>query len=131
MGTANKSVKQPEVQLIANAVVTDGAGRVLLTRYGDEDEPWWLPGSQLHAYEHPDEALRRALDGLLPPGAGGALHHVESFRGRRGWHVMFNYVVRVDAPLAGDDGQWFAADALPRFAHGPWEAGVVAKALGG
>jgi hypothetical protein len=76
MGTANKSVKQPEVQLIANAVVTDGAGRVLLTRYGDEDDSWWLPASQLQAYEHP-------------------------------------------------------ADALPRFAHGPWEAGVVAKALGG
>ncbi|HJW10528.1 MAG TPA: NUDIX domain-containing protein [Albitalea sp.] len=125
------STKEPDVQLIANAVITDGAGRVLLTRYGDEDDSWWLPGSQLQPYEHPDEALRRALAELLPSGAGGALHHVESFRGRRGWHVMFNYLVTVDAAAAGDAGQWFAADALPRFAHGPWEAGVVAKAMGG
>ena len=132
MSTAKHVAKAPEVQLIANAVISDGAQRVLLTRYGDDgDERWWLPGAQLQPYEHPDEALERALDGLVPAAPSRALHHVESFRGRRGWHVMFNYLVTV-APGAdsGADGQWFPTDALPAFAHGPWEAGVIAKALG-
>jgi len=130
MSTAKKVAKAPEVQLIANAVISDGAGRVMLTRY-DDDERWWLPGAQLQPYEHPDEALQRALDGLAPAAASRALHHVESFRGRRGWHVMFNYVVTVAASTDGAaNGPWFAADALPAFAHGPWEAGVIAKALG-
>ena len=67
MSTAKNVAKAPEVQLIANAVISDGAGRVLLTRYrGDGDERWWLPGAQLQPYEHPDEALQRALDGLAP-----------------------------------------------------------------
>jgi ADP-ribose pyrophosphatase YjhB (NUDIX family) len=120
--------KRPDLQLIANAVITDGQRRVLLTRYGDDDDTWWLPGAELNPYEHPDEALQRALDGLAAA-ATGSLHHVDSFRGRRGWHVMFNYVVRIDAGAAGEEGQWFAADALPRFAHGAWEQGVIAKAL--
>ena len=120
--------KRPDVQLIANAVITDGHQRVLLTRYGDDVDTWWLPGAELDPYEHPDEAVRRALGGLAS-GAPATLHHVDSFRGRRGWHVMFNYLVRIDAHAAGEEGQWFAADALPRFAHGAWEQGVVAKAL--
>ena len=118
--------KRPAVQLIANAVITDGRRRVLLTRYGDDDT-WWLPGAELEPYEHPDEALRRALDGLAA--APATLHHVDSFRGRRGWHVMFNYLLHAEAGSAGEDGQWFAADALPRFAHGAWEQGVIARAL--
>jgi len=132
MATASATTKSPDVQLIANAVITDGDGRVLLTRYGDDaEDTWWLPGAQLAPYEHPDEALRRALDGLAAVNGAPALHHVESFRGRRGWHVMFNYLVHIEAGAAGSDGRWFAAQALPRFAHGPWETGVIAKALAG
>lgn len=124
--------KQPDVQLIANAVITDGRGSVLLTRYDEDDaqERWWLPGAQLEPYEHPDEALQRALEGLAAAATPPALHHVESFRGRRGWHVMFNYLVRVEAGTAGVAGRWFPAGALPRFAHGPWEQAVIGKALG-
>lgn len=122
--------KTPEIQLIANAVITDGRGRVLLTRYGDDgDERWWLPGAELTPYEHPDDALRRALDGLLTASRSTKLHHVESFRGRRGWHVMFNHLVRAGARAAQRDGQWFAADALPPLSHGRWERGVIARAL--
>ena len=122
--------KQPDIQLIANAVVTDGKGRVLLTRYDDEPR-WWLPGTDLKPYEHPDDALRRALDGLLAASTSSALHHVESFRGRRGWHVMFNHRVKANVRSATGQGQWFAADALPRMAHGRWEQGVIAKVLAG
>lgn len=123
--------KQPDVQLIANAVITDGRGRVLLTRYDDDEDRWWLPGAQLKPYEHPDQALQRALEGLAAAAQPPSLHHVDSFRGRRGWHVMFNYLVHADRETTGSDGQWFAADALPRFAHGPWESGVIGKALAG
>ena len=130
MSTARNAPEQPAIQLIANAVITDGKGRVLLTRYGDEDEQrWWLPGTDLKPYEHPDEALGRALAGLLCAPKSSALHHVESFRGRRGWHVMFNHRVRANATSATEQGQWFAADALPRMAHGRWEPGVIAKVL--
>lgn len=123
--------KQPDVQLIANAVITDGRGQVLLTRYDeDADERWWLPGAQLEPYEHPDEAVQRALQGLAASGTPPALHHVESFRGRRGWHVMFNYLLHIDADAAGSAGRWFAAGALPSFAHGSWEQAVIGKALG-
>lgn len=130
MSTARKAPPQPEIQLIANAVITDGRGRVLLTRYDDEGvDRWWLPGANLLPYEHPDEALRRALDGLVAALKSSALHHVESFRGRRGWHVMFNHRVKVNPKSASGQGQWFAADALPRMAHGQWEPGVIAKVL--
>lgn len=131
MATTRKTAP-PAMQLIANAVITDGRGRVLLTRHGEDgDDTWWLPGAELRPYEHPDEAVARALDGLAGTVKRRALHHVESFRGRRGWHVMFNYLVTIGARSAGDDGQWFAADALPRFAHGRWESGVIVKALAG
>ena len=131
MPAVKKSVKQPDIQLIANAVITDGRGRVLLTRYDDDKSQWWLPGSNLQPYEHPEEALQRALEGLVSTPKRSALHHVESFRGRRGWHVMFNFVVKANARSAGVDGQWFAADQLPAMAHGKWELGVIAKALAG
>ncbi len=136
MSTARKAPAAPaapkaaDIQLIANAVITDGKGRVLLTRYDDEDEDrWWLPGTDLKPYEHPDDALRRALAPLLPAPKSSLLHHVESFRGRRGWHVMFNHLVKANARAATDQGRWFVADALPRLAHGRWEQGVIAKVL--
>ena len=130
MSPAKKLPKQPDIQLISNAVITDGKGRVLLTRYdADDAERWWLPGTDLKPFEHPDAALRRALDGLLSASKSSSLHHVESFRGRRGWHVMFNHLVKANARAATPKGQWFAADALPRMAHGQWEHGVIAKAL--
>ena len=139
MGTASKAPKPapkvPDIQLIANAVITDGRGRVLLTRYDGDDagdaERWWLPGTDLKPYEHPDDALRRALDGLLQEPGRGSLHHVESFRGRRGWHVMFNHRVKASSKAATAQGQWFSADALPRMAHGRWEQGVIARVLAG
>ena len=125
-----KAPKPPDIQLIANAVITDGRGAVLLTRYDEEDaERWWLPGTDLKPYEHPDDALRRVFDGLLKAPKRSALHHVESFRGRRGWHVMFNHRVLASSGAATGQGQWFAADALPRMAHGAWEQSVIAKVL--
>jgi ADP-ribose pyrophosphatase YjhB (NUDIX family) len=128
MAIATKTTRQPEIQLIANAVVTDGRGRVLLTRYDDEDR-WWLPGTDLTPYEHPDEAVQRALHTVLAGSTRCRLHHVESFRGRRGWHVMFNHRVTATAKSATGPSQWFAADALPRLAHGRWEREVIAKVL--
>jgi ADP-ribose pyrophosphatase YjhB (NUDIX family) len=52
------SEQQPEIQLIANLVVRRPDGRVLLVRYRDDDERWWLPGGDLEPYEHPDEPGR-------------------------------------------------------------------------
>jgi ADP-ribose pyrophosphatase YjhB (NUDIX family) len=118
---------KPEVQLIANVVIMNTDGQTLLTKYDAEDERWWLPGAQLNSYEHPDEAAARALAGLAGLQAGAPkLHHIESFRGRRGWHVMFNYTTTVTAATPPEKGQWFAPDKLPAMMHGKWEAGVLA-----
>lgn len=119
---------RPDIQLIANIVITNKRGEVLLTRYQEDDERWWLPGSELEPYEHPDEACARALADLGLADVSAQLHHVESFRGRRGWHVMFNY--RCEAKAAAESGPWYAASALPAMTHGEWERGVIDKVLG-
>jgi ADP-ribose pyrophosphatase YjhB (NUDIX family) len=93
---------------------------------------WWLPGEDLEPYEHPDERARKtleALGGVTP--AAFALAFVESFRGRRGWHVVFHYRVEADGePDREIPGAWFAPGDLPRTMHGRWEREAVRRALG-
>jgi ADP-ribose pyrophosphatase YjhB (NUDIX family) len=123
---------QPAIQLIANLVVRRPDGQVLFVRYDPEDERWWLPGEDLNPYEHPDEAAQRILTeftGLTVRTM--SMREIESFRGRRGWHVVFHY--RVDAN--GDvqsrfPVSWFPLTNLPRTPHGRWEKDI-AKKLGG
>lgn len=123
---------QPAIQLIANLVVTRPDGQVLFVRYDPEDERWWLPGEDLNPYEHPDEAARRILaefTGLTV----GAMHlrEIESFRGRRGWHVVFHYRVDADGEVQSRfPASWFPLTNLPRTPHGRWEKDI-AKKLGG
>jgi ADP-ribose pyrophosphatase YjhB (NUDIX family) len=126
--------KQPDVQVISNLIVRDRSGRVLLVRYEPDDERWWLPGRDLVPYQHPDEAAEEilaeypALDVRERP----SMLFVESFRGRRGWHVMFHYAVAADGEPGGEyQTGWFAPDELPRTAHGSWERKVVERAVGG
>ena len=125
----------PAIQLIANVVVTDGDGHVLLARYdpsaelddGDADARWWLPAHELVAYEHPDDAARLALDRI-----GGlhvdtvALARVQSFRGRRGWHVSFDYAATASGQPSGSvPARWFPLDDLPPTMHGNWERDTI------
>lgn len=121
-----------DVQLIANLVVRRPDGRVLFVRYHEDDERWWLPGEDLEPYEHPDDAARRILDETFPRLATSStiFHDVESFRGRRGWHVVFNYDVAADGDAASDvPSEWFDPDELPATMHGPWEREVVRKVI--
>jgi ADP-ribose pyrophosphatase YjhB (NUDIX family) len=128
---------RPEVQLIVNLVVHDGSTRALLVRRGaDEgapsvdDERWSLPGWELEPYEHPDEGARQLLAGLGLPGSEPTLAYVDSFRGRRGWHVTFNYRAESSAdPSSDQQTGWFSPDAFPRTVHGRWEREVVARVL--
>jgi ADP-ribose pyrophosphatase YjhB (NUDIX family) len=119
------------VQLIANLVVRRRDGAVLLVRYDPDDERWWLPGAELEPYEHPDEVAARAAKGLAGVRSKAPVFsHVESFRGRRGWHVVFHY--RVDAagtPSGDPPAAWHPADALPRTVHGAWERDAVRRVL--
>jgi ADP-ribose pyrophosphatase YjhB (NUDIX family) len=132
--------EQPPIQLIANLVVHNGDA-VLLARYdaSDESDPdegdirWWLPGQELEPYEHPDEAARRALAAI--PGLVAeevALAGVQSFRGRRGWHVSFDYRVTAtgDPGADGVPAGWFSRHELPRTMHGRWERDVIDRLLG-
>jgi ADP-ribose pyrophosphatase YjhB (NUDIX family) len=125
--------QQPDIQLIANLVVLRPDGRVLLVRSHADDERWWLPGEDLEPYEHPDERARAILDGF-----GGmtitslTMEEVESFRGRRGWHVIFTYRVEADGEPGGEfPAEWFSPDELPRAMHGRWERDRVGKVLAG
>jgi hypothetical protein len=70
-----------------------------------------------------DERERMSWDDL---GAGA---RVESFRGRRGWHVVFHYRVEVEGEPTGPEAAWFAPDNLPRTAHGSWERKAVERVL--
>jgi ADP-ribose pyrophosphatase YjhB (NUDIX family) len=125
------NAQQPEIQLIANLVVRGPDGRVLLVRYHSDDERWWLPGEDLEPYEHPDERARAALDrigGITP--SSFELAFVESFRGRRGWHVVFHYRVDAEGEAEGEyPGEWFRPDELPRTMHGRWERDAVQRVL--
>jgi ADP-ribose pyrophosphatase YjhB (NUDIX family) len=122
--------QKADIQLTSNVVIAAPSGRVLLTRYEQDDDRLWIPGASLEEYEHPDVAAKRAVASMLVvPDASATLSHIESFRGRRGWHVMFNYLVNVDTECKSDEGQWFDAMNLPPMAHGEWEKSVIAKAL--
>jgi len=139
---------RPEIQLIANLVVHDGAGRVLLADYDLPDEldsaaddsvaaepaRWWLPGHELDPYQHPDEAAAQALAAFTGITVSSSeLVGVQSFRGRRGWHVSFDYRVLAAGeawPDAAVRTRWFDRHAWPRTAHGAWERGVVDQVLG-
>lgn len=123
----------PEIQLIANVVVTDKRGHVLFIKYDPEDERWWLPGDDLVPYQHPDERAKEVLDAVAGlTWKGLEMVFVESFRGRRGWHVMFNYRAFGSGEV-GADGRatWFPPDALPRTMHGKWEIKVVNRCMSG
>ncbi len=121
----------PAIQLIANLVVTRSDGQVLFVRYDPDDERWWLPGEDLEPYEHPDERARRILagfEGLLVQTL--TMHDIESFRGRRGWHVVFHYAAQAEGdPRSQYPLQWFPPSELPRTAHGRWERDAVARLM--
>lgn len=121
---------EPDIQLIANLVVTDDDGRVLLVRRDLEDDRWWLPGDDLVPYQHPDEGAKQVLNGF-PWLAWRDLQMVsiQSFRGRRGWHVMFNYRVSGRGEHSSPGATWFAQDAFPRTMHGRYELTAVQEAL--
>jgi ADP-ribose pyrophosphatase YjhB (NUDIX family) len=123
----------PDIQLIANLVVRRPDGKVLLVRYDPDDERWWLPGEDLEPYEHPDDAARRVLAAF--PGVEVrrmTLAFLDSFRGRRGWHVVFHYRVDAEGDARGErPTEWHDAENLPWTAHRPWEQDSVRRALGG
>jgi ADP-ribose pyrophosphatase YjhB (NUDIX family) len=123
--------QHPEIQLISSLVVRDPNGRVLFVRYHPDDERWWLPGEDLEPYEHPDERARKALEGIGgPEPASLSMVFVESFRGRRGWHVVFHYDVEADGQPHGDiPAEWFPQDELPKTMHGRWELEAVRRVL--
>ena len=127
---------QPPIQLITNLVVEDEQGQVLLARYnpdGEIDEPdadirWWLPAHELEAYQHPDEAAEIALREI-----GGLnvesceLARVQSFRGRRGWHLSFDFRVKASGTPTSTavPAAWHRADDLPPMMHGNWERDTI------
>jgi ADP-ribose pyrophosphatase YjhB (NUDIX family) len=122
--------KKPDIQLTSNVVIVNSKREVLLTRYDADDERWWIPGASLETYEHPDVASKRALvDVGQSKSLASTMKHVESFRGRRGWHVMFNYFVHTDSSSANAESQWFPLDQLPPTMHGEWERNVIATCV--
>jgi ADP-ribose pyrophosphatase YjhB (NUDIX family) len=122
--------KKPDIQLTANVVIVNDKNEVLLTRYDPDDERWWVPGASLDTYEHPDAASKRALKDIGQSDAlATSLKQVDSFRGRRGWHVMFNYLARTASDAANEDAKWFPLDALPAMMHGEWEKNVIALCI--
>lgn len=116
-------------------MVEGTADQVLLARYNPEqetDEPgerrWWLPAHELTPYQHPDDATRIALDeigGLTIESS--TLSRIQSFRGRRGWPISFDFHVRASGEPASAHvpAAWHAIDNLPATTHGNWERDTI------
>jgi ADP-ribose pyrophosphatase YjhB (NUDIX family) len=100
-------------------------------QYDPEDEAWWLPGGDLVPYEHPEEAARRVFDDLGLKLSSMKMVKIDSFRGRRGWHLMFNYLIEATGEPKGETPfAWHKPDKMPRTKHGTWEHDQVKAALG-
>lgn len=121
---------KPDIQVIANLVVRNGEGRVLLTKYNPDVDRWWLPGQDVEPFTHPDEQARKVLDSLGLDIRGLEFRRVQSFRGRRGWHLAFDYLVDADGD-PDSPAQWFEVNSLPNTMHGDWETGVISDLLKG
>ena len=121
-----------DTQIIANLVVRNPEDDVLFVRYDPDNEKWWLPGGDVPPFTHPDDTAREiaaAFDGLEVRMC--RFSQVESFRGRRGWHLVFHYDVRAGGNPGGHhEAAWFPSDALPRTVHGGWEKQVVTRVTG-
>ncbi len=113
-----------DTQVIANLVIHDGGGRVLLTKYDSEVDRWWLPGQDVEPFTHPDDEAKKIVDSLQISAQGLAFKRVQSFRGRRGWHLVFDYMVLASGEPA-EPARWFDAGDMPRTMHGDWEKNVV------
>lgn len=116
-----------ETQVIANLVVRNAEGAVLFVRYDPENEKWWLPGQDVMPFTHPDDAaadVAASFEGLAVRSC--RLSHVDSFRGRRGWHLVFHYDLRADGnPSGRHEARWFDKTSYPRTTHGGWEKEVI------
>ena len=125
------SDERVDIQIIANLVVRNGHGQVLFVRYDPDNEKWWLPGSDVEPYAHPDDTANQVLRQFEDLEINACrLGFVDSFRGRRGWHLVFNYDARAEGKPGGpDEAQWFAPDEMPRTVHGGWEKEVVSRVL--
>ena len=123
---------RPEIQLISNLVVANEEGQILFIKHDPEEDRWWLPGDDLTPYQHPDERAREILGSIQGLAwQEPRMVSVQSFRGRRGWHVMFNYYVTGSGSVdAAGDAAWFSLDDLPRTKHGTWEHDTVREVLG-
>lgn len=126
-------MSDPAVQVMINLVIDRGDEHLLLVQYDADRDAWWLPGGNVEPFEHPDDAAENALNGLGITDGEMSIANVQSFRGRRGWHLTFDYLVTLDdepslasdAPPAG----WFHFDELPDTAHGRWEHDTVEAVL--
>jgi ADP-ribose pyrophosphatase YjhB (NUDIX family) len=148
----------PAIQLITNLVVVEitntsrprGADRrVLLALYRDEaavegldttdetvtaEQPrWWLPAGELDPYQHPDDVAKQALEDIGGLSVSSMkLARVQSFRGRRGWHISFDYLIEAGGnPGSGSvAAAWHTIDDLPPTMHGNWERDTIESVAG-
>ncbi len=98
-------------RLAAYALITDDAGRVLLTRHPDERGSrgrWVLPGGGVEPGEHPEQALiREIMEETGLPAAVGELRDVLSDittvgrRRRRLHNVRLVYLAAISASAPG------------------------------
>jgi ADP-ribose pyrophosphatase YjhB (NUDIX family) len=122
--------RRPDIQLISNLVVVNSDGDVLFVRYDEDDDRWWLPGEDLEPYEHPGDRAGKELARFGLSADRLEMVFVESFRGRRGWHVVFHYRADVSGEPTGEhEAVWFPPDAMPPTMHGKWERDAVEKVL--
>ena len=120
--------EKPDIQIIANLVVVNQDGEVLLTQYNPAVDRWWLPGQDVAPYTHPDETAQAIVESMGVQASSTDFRRVQSFRGRRGWHLAFDYLVRATGS-PNEPAQWFDVASLPPTMHGDWERAVLGDLL--
>lgn len=120
--------ENPDIQVISNLVVINSQGKVLLTQYNPEVDRWWLPGGDVTPFTHPDDTANAIVDTLALSVDSLEFQRVQSFRGRRGWHLAFDYLVNAEGTPA-NPADWFDLNNLPKTMHGDWEGSVVRDLL--
>ena len=123
--------KRPDIQLFCNLVIRSAERGYLFVQYNPDDERWWLPYADLETYQHPDDAVEQALKQF--PGLSikrSEMIQIQSFRGRAGWHITFDYIVECEGePDFKLPTAWFPIENPPKTVHGKWEIEVIRQVV--
>lgn len=117
-----------DIQVVVNLIVVNGDSQVLYLKRDPKLEKWWLPGEDVEPFTHPDAQATKIAASIGLTHDPIQYRRLQSFRGRRGWHLMFDYLVEANGSVS-EPYRWFDIGSPPTSMHGEWERSVVHAVL--